>query len=155
MMYLHCPVGDWEEVKQSLESGFEATLRDGYWEDQDWLDVYLFKEGIDTKGGVIMLNTPFGVRLLSKIWVEPKYRGTGIASKIWEFIDTEYPEFFWRSLKSNPCVPWYLKNATSYIEVGNRNVYFKNDLENEIFKDAQDMADWAFNLPFDFKEPAP
>ena len=149
-MCLHCPVNDWPEIKKSIEAGFEMKLRDGYWEDQDWLDVYLWCEGDLIKGGVIMLSTPYGVRLLSKIWVEKKYHGQGIASKMWKFIECEYPEFFWRSLKSNTCVDWYLKNADSYIEVENRNVYFKNDGLKSIFGQADKMAVWAFNLPFDF-----
>jgi len=149
MMYLHCPVTDWLEIRTSLEAGFGMELRDGYWDDQDWLDVYLWCEGDLIKGGVIMLNTPYGVRLLSKIWVEPKFRGTGVASKMWAFIEKEYAEFFWRSLKANECVPWYLKNATKHIEYRDRYIYFKY-VEKNTIKDCYELAVWAFNLPFDF-----
>ena len=102
-------------------------------------------------GGVLMLNTPFGFPLLSKIWVEPAHRGQGIARKLWKHIEAEYPFFFWRSLAENPVVPFYKKQARGgCVKIGHRLIYFNRPWPKDAAAVSVDAIQWAFNLPFDF-----
>ena len=141
-------------ILKSIEQGFEMPLRAGYADEQDFLAAFIFHADDDHSkilGGVVMLNTPFGVPLLSKIWVHPDYRGQGLARALWNHAEKCFPQFFWRSLADNPVVPFYKRKATGgFIQYGHRYVYFKGLWPQHEAGSPLPAVTWAYELPFDF-----
>lgn len=99
------------QAKALLETCFERTLQDGYFDkgDQDYIwstshrALAVIAKGVD------------GIPYLDKFAVTPEAQGVGLGASLWIEILKRHPKLYWRSRTNNPINNWYISKADAMV----------------------------------------
>lgn len=102
---------DLERLTSLLTKSFKKTLSPTYFEDIRALvnTVYVSER---YTGAAVILNLPdCDVPYLCKFAVSARAQGEGTGELLWDAIQTNFHQLFWRSRGSNPINQWYFKKS--------------------------------------------
>ena len=99
-----------EIVKKLVETSFQRTLRDDWFEQLDEPLVLLSETG---RAAAIMTSGVDGLPYLDKFTVTSEAQGEGLGAAIWQVVRARYPALYWRSRYTNPVTPWYFQQSDS------------------------------------------
>lgn len=101
------PELDLERMRDLLESGFDKTLAEDYFEGREVIRIFR------TEGyrATAIITREGDVPYLDKFAVTPKAQGEGLGASVWQRVCANYPQLFWRSTNRNPINGWYFQHA--------------------------------------------
>ena len=91
------------QFKFIIESSFEGTLADNYFDELDVLDIFM----TSCERATIAISNKFKIPYMDKFGVIPEAKGEGLGAGIWYEMRKVYPQVFWRSRVNNPINKFY------------------------------------------------
>lgn len=91
------------QFKFIIESSFEGTLADNYFDELDVLDIFM----TSCERATIAISNKFKIPYMDKFGVIPEAKGEGLGAGIWYEMRKVYPQVFWRSRANNPINKFY------------------------------------------------
>jgi acetylglutamate kinase len=91
------------QFKYIIESSFEGTLADNYFDELDVLDIFM----TSCERATIAISNKFKIPYMDKFGVIPEAKGEGLGAGIWYEMRKVYPQVFWRSRANNPINKFY------------------------------------------------
>jgi predicted GNAT superfamily acetyltransferase len=103
-----------------LEQSFGRRLRgDGFLE--HLAEAYFER---DYRGAALLEKTDEGM-YLSKFAVGVEARGSGLAQELWQLLDRDHSQLFWRARAANPVNQWYEKQADGFHRAGDWRIFWR------------------------------
>jgi bifunctional N-acetylglutamate synthase/kinase len=91
------------QFKFIIESSFEGTLADNYFDAIDAFDIFM----TSCERATIAISNEFKIPYMDKFGVIPEAKGEGLGAGIWYEMRKAYPQVFWRSRANNPINKFY------------------------------------------------
>lgn len=99
---------DTRRLRELLESCFDKTLTDDYFESKAVERIYF----TDTYRATAVVTREGSTPYLDKFAVTPKAQGEGLGASMWRRMREDFPTLFWRSRSSNPVNGWYFEQSS-------------------------------------------
>lgn len=138
---------DSERLGSLLAMSFAKPLSKTYFQDVSNLVHTIFLSECYMAAAIILNFPDCDVPYLCKFAVSAQARGEGTSEIIWERMQQEFKQLFWRSRGNNPINPWYFKKCEGSWSNGNWTVFWYGVPEPQL---SMDLINKALLVPESF-----
>ncbi len=133
---------DKARLKALLEECFGRALIPGYFDEKNFLRVYLADSYRAT--AILTREGDGSVAYLDKFAVTQEAQGAGVGGSIWGRMVHDNPKLFWRSRVDNPVNGWYFDHADGSYKTDRWTVFWYG-LDG--FAEIQSSVERALHMP--------
>lgn len=95
---------DLPRMRELIESAFERRLASDYFETTPLVRAYISES---YRAAIILTQGVDGITYLDKFAVTDDAQGEGLGRAVWNVMDEQFPQVYWRSRASNPINAFY------------------------------------------------
>jgi len=116
---------NWSDVDQGrlknlLESSFQKTLSEDYFESTDLAAVFVS----DSYRAAAVIVQEEDIVRLDKFSVTEEAQGEGLGRSLWEQVRENFPAMYWRARPGNPINQFYFQQADGCIKESRWNIFW-------------------------------
>ena len=128
------------QFKQIIESSFNGSLVDNFFENKSNMDIFM----TSCMRATIAISNDFSVPYMDKFGVIPEAKGEGLGAGIWHEMRKAYPQVFWRSRANNPINKFYTSICEGCQKQDDWHIFWIGISNYEMLKDC---IEYAVNKP--------